>query len=64
MTDYEAVMIAEGVEEADRDTVLQAWAHLIRTGMCWCLQGFFGRNAASLIENGIISPEGEVLDND
>jgi hypothetical protein len=62
MTDFRATMIAEGVEEAESTTeVLEAWSHLIKTGLCWRLQGFFGRSAASLIENGIISKEGEIL---
>lgn len=40
---------------------LSAWAYLIKTGKCWSLQGFYGRNAAHLIENKIISKEGKIL---
>ncbi|MDP1909757.1 MAG: hypothetical protein Q8K85_15770, partial [Hyphomicrobium sp.] len=61
MNAYEAVMIAEGVEEADEKTQLEAWAWLIKTGMCWRLQGWFGRRANDLINGGIISKDGEVL---
>jgi hypothetical protein len=61
MSTFEAVMIAEGVEEATYEQQLEAWAHLIKTGDCWTLQGYFGRTAAHLIDNGIISPEGEII---
>lgn len=40
-----------------------AWAHLIKTGDCWRLQGFYGRGASNLIERGIISSDGEILVN-
>jgi len=53
MDNYTAVMIAEGVDEASEEEHIEAWQHLIDTGMCWTLQGFFGRTAADLIEAGI-----------
>ena len=57
MNDYTAVAIAEGFEEAiDEDQVIEAWQHLIDTGLCWRLQGFFGRTAANLIETGVCTP--------
>lgn len=62
MSNYNAVMIAEGVEEASPMEQLQAWAQLIRTGLCWQLQGCFGRMAKSLIDGGLITPEGELTD--
>ena len=55
---YLATAIAEGFCEGENASVsaqLQAWAYLIRRGICWELQGFFGRMASSLIEKGIIS---------
>ena len=55
MDDYEAVGIAEGFEPADsEEQVLQAWQHLVDTGLAWKLQGWFGRTARNLIEAGII----------
>ena len=62
MTQYDAVAIAEGFceHEPTFEETLEAWAYLIETGLCWELQGWFGRNAASLIEDGIISREGEI----
>ena len=53
MTDYKAVALAEGFEEASsEEQLLEAWQHLIDTGLAWKLQGWFGRQAKSLIEAG------------
>jgi hypothetical protein len=52
---YNAVGIAEGWIEAESyDEVLGAWQYLVNTGVVWQLQGWFGRTAAQLIENGEI----------
>ena len=51
---YNAVMIAEGVIEADEDKQIEAWQHLVDTGLAWSLQGWFGRTAMDLIEQGIV----------
>ena len=57
LTDYEAVGIAEGfIEEPDEERVIQAWQHLVDTGMAWTLQGWFGRTAHQMIQEGILSP--------
>ena len=54
MSDYEAIGIAEGfVENSDPDKEIEAWQHLIDTGLVWQLQGWFGRTATHLIEQGI-----------
>jgi hypothetical protein len=55
MSTYDAIMIAEGVEEADQETVIEAWQTLIDTGLAWKLQGFFGRVAQQLINDGVCS---------
>ena len=53
MTDYQAVALAEGFEEAtSEEQLIDAWQHLIDTGLAWKLQGWFGRQAKSLIEAG------------
>ena len=54
MSISEAIDIAEGYIECDDEKKLnQAWQLLIDTGVCWRLQGWFGRNAMRLIEEGI-----------
>ena len=62
MTLYEATAIAEGFSGTVHtvDEVLEAWAYLIETGHCWQLQGWFGRQAMSFIEDGVISKEGKI----
>lgn len=59
MTPYLAVAIAEGFcegEGASEEEQIEAWQYLIDTGRCWTLQGWFGRTAQSLIEQGICTP--------
>jgi hypothetical protein len=53
-TDYDAVAACEGFdgEDHDAETLRSAWQHLIDTGLCWKLQGFFGRTAKTLIDSG------------
>jgi len=65
MTNYTAVSIAEGFcegENATEEQQIEAWQHLIDTGLAWTLQGWFGRRAAELIEQGVCSaPVGKVV---
>jgi hypothetical protein len=53
MDSVTAVMIAEGCDEASEEKQIEAWQHLIDTGLCWQLQGWFGRTAMALIEQGV-----------
>jgi len=54
LTNYEATMIAEGAQEAESDEqYIQAWQQLIDTGLAWSLQGFFGRTASTMIQQGL-----------
>ena len=55
---YTACGIIEGFEpipdNVDEYTAhVMAWQYLIDTGACWTLQGFYGRNAQALIDQGI-----------
>ena len=57
MNQFDAVMIAEGVQEASsEEEYLEAWQYLVDSGLAWSLQGWFGRNAEALIETGRINP--------
>ena len=47
--------------ELGEEELLQFFADLIATGWAWHLQGHYGRTAATLIESGWISEDGEVL---
>ena len=59
MDSYNAVGIAEGFVEVDsEEQVLEAWQYLVDTGMAWKLQGWFGRTAQQLINQGYINPPG------
>ena len=52
MTTYRAIMIAEGEKNSSKSEWLQAWQYLIDTEICWSLQGWYGRQAQRLLENG------------
>lgn len=57
MDNYTATGIAEGwIDAESEDQVIEAWQRLIDTGLAWQLQGWFGRTACDLIEQGICSP--------
>jgi len=57
MNVFNATMIAEGVDEADtEEQYLEAWQLLVDTGTCWELQGWFGRTADDLINQGKLTP--------
>ena len=55
MTSIQAINIAEGFVPAQSDKeYLQAWQLLVDNGQAWKLQGWFGRTAAAMIEDGLI----------
>ena len=56
MSMYNAVGIAEGFVQAESENeYIQAWQHLLDTGYVWQLQGWFGRTAMQMIEDGILT---------
>ena len=57
MDNFTACMIAEGQQEATEEEQLQAWQHLVDTGLAWTLQGWFGRTAMDTINAGLITPK-------
>jgi len=48
-----AIQICEQLVSADYDEEVEAWQHLIDTAIVWQLQGWYGRTATRLIEEGI-----------
>ena len=58
MDQYTACSIVEGFdgEEHTDQEMFEAWQYLIDTGACWTLQGWYGRTATTLIENGLCKP--------
>lgn len=55
----EQMMLYEEGALSDEGT-LELFAVLIREGMAWTLQGSYGRAARWFIDEGFISPEGEI----
>jgi hypothetical protein len=54
-------LIAYEMEAVDERECLQLFADLVASGWTWDLQGRYGKTAATLIEHGWISTDGEVL---
>lgn len=46
-------MIALENGELDEESTIELFQDLINSGLCWQLQGFYGRTAANLIESGV-----------
>jgi hypothetical protein len=56
LTPYLATAYAESFcegEDATEEEQLCAWQYLIDTDYCWTLQGWYGRTAKALINNGV-----------
>lgn len=55
MDTYLAVSIIEGFsgEDHSEEQIIEAWQSLIDSGLAWRLQGFYGRTAQHLINEGI-----------
>jgi hypothetical protein len=55
-TVYDACAVVEGFdgEEHNEDEQLEAWQYLVDTGVCWSLQGAYGRGATALIQAGLV----------
>jgi fatty acid-binding protein DegV len=54
---FNAIGIAEGwIEVSSEAEFVEAWQHLIDTGLVQTLQGWFGRRAAELIDQGVCQP--------
>ena len=56
MTTQLAIDIADGFEICSDEEYIQAFQHLIDTGLVWNLQGRYGRTALQLIDKGFCKP--------
>ena len=54
-----AIIAIEGDDCTPQEEV-EAWAYLISTKKVWDLQGFYGRTARSLIDEGYIQEDGTI----
>jgi hypothetical protein len=54
--DCVSAIIAFEQGELDETETIELFQHLIDTGLAWTLQGFYGRTAASLIQDGVCFP--------
>ena len=54
LTHYTACETVEWSETGTQKEQLIAWQWLVDSGQCWGLQGWYGRMATYLIENGYI----------
>lgn len=48
-----AIEICEQLVTADNEEEIEAWQYLIDTGMAWKFQGWYGRTAKRLIDEGV-----------
>ena len=54
------IIAYESGELTDQET-LELFSYLISTGLCWTLQGHYGRTAVHLIDSGYIGQGGNIL---
>jgi len=56
MDNFRATGLAEGFIEAEsEEQIIEAWQYLHDTKLAYSLQGWFGRTAQQLIQDGIIN---------
>lgn len=62
MTDLVDRIIAYESDELDSQGTVELFSALVKSGQAWQLQGHYGRTAATLIEEGILTREGEITE--
>jgi hypothetical protein len=56
MNAFRATGLVEGFVDAEsEEEIIEAWQWLVDTGLAWQLQGWYGRTATTLIEDGVIN---------
>jgi len=58
---YVDQIIAFEQGELDENQIVELFAHLVRTGQAWTLQGAYGRMAKALMYQGYLDEEGNIL---
>lgn len=58
LVDY---IVAYETGEIDAQDAFELFSYLVKTGQVWRMQGSYGRNAARLIDAGILDAEGNIL---
>ncbi|MEU6572316.1 hypothetical protein [Streptomyces sp. NPDC046805] len=61
MKDIAIDVMSYEADELEVDEILELFATLILSGLAWTLQGSYGRTAQALIDQGIITPDGEII---
>jgi len=56
-----SIMMYENGEINEVNDVLELFSALIKTGLAWQLQGFFGRTARHLIDINAIAEDGTII---
>ncbi len=62
--DLTSEIIAYENGELTDEAIVLLFSHLVITGLAWQLQGHYGRTAVTLMEAGLLTPNGEVIDVD
>ena len=56
MDTFDAIMLIECNEDVTNEQYVDAFQSLIDDGIVWQLQGFYGRTATTLINEGYCTP--------
>lgn len=60
MMDLMQRVIEYETEEHSLEWIVQLFADLVATGLAWQLQGRYGREARAMIDEGVITVQGDV----
>ena len=65
MNTFEAVSIIENYadEDVSKEEIIEAWQSLVDSGAVWTLQGWYGRTAMEMLNDGLLQfPEKQTYD--
>lgn len=55
--DVTGAIIEYEMGSMDEDATIELFQYLVDTGMAWTLQGYYGRMAKTLIDQGLVKPK-------